>query len=289
MRLTVLVDNNTLIDRYFYGEPGVSYFIETEEKKVLFDTGFSDLFIQNAQKLQKDLLDLDYLVLSHGHIDHTGGLGSLLKLFTEKTFENSAAGCSGTTELKRAKLVAHPSVFTRKFLSEGGEIGTIVNKSTLSLFFDMILRKKPVFLTDHLVFLGEIERNSTFEAQYPVGKTLEKGTLCDDFLLDDSALVYISGKGLVIITGCSHSGICNIIEYARKVTGVDRVLDIIGGFHLLGPSENQIEETVSYIKRINPAKLHACHCTDLSSKMRLSTVTDMGEVGSGLILEYPER
>ena len=74
MKITVLVDNNTIIDRYLSGEPGVSYLLETSGKTILFDTGYSDMFIQNAKKLKIDLLNIDYLVLSHGHIDHTGGL-----------------------------------------------------------------------------------------------------------------------------------------------------------------------------------------------------------------------
>jgi len=76
--MNVLVENNTLIDLYFKGEPGVSYYLEADGKKILFDTGYSDLFIENAKKMDIDLLDLDYLVLSHSHLDHTWGLQHLI-------------------------------------------------------------------------------------------------------------------------------------------------------------------------------------------------------------------
>ena len=85
-----------------------------------------------------------------------------------------------------------------------------------------------------------------------------------DFLPDDSALVYNGREGLIIITGCSHAGICNIISQARKITGVDRVADIIGGLHLLEPPAEQLQATVDYLKKIKLSRLHACHCTDFN-------------------------
>ncbi|MCK4458652.1 MAG: MBL fold metallo-hydrolase, partial [Methanosarcinales archaeon] len=95
-----------------------------------------------------------------------------------------------------------------------------------------------------------------------------------------------SPEGLVIVTGCSHTGICNIIEYAKKVCGDDRVVDIIGGFHLLDPSEEQLQGTLEYMKELQPETVHASHCTDLNSKMVLSRVVDIREVGVGLRLVY---
>jgi 7,8-dihydropterin-6-yl-methyl-4-(beta-D-ribofuranosyl)aminobenzene 5'-phosphate synthase len=92
---------------------------------------------------------------------------------------------------------------------------------------------------------------------------------------------------LVIITGCSHAGICNIVEYARKVCGDSRVVDVIGGLHLLDPSQSQLEGTLSYLAKLNLSGLHACHCTDLASKIALSSVAPLQQTGVGLTLQYP--
>ena len=103
MKVTVLVDNNTLIDHYFFAEPGLSLLIEDDETTVLFDTGYSDIFLKNAFKMEKDLTNLDYLVLSHNHLDHTWGLEPLVKYFTELKIEKRV--------FNRPSLVAHPEVF----------------------------------------------------------------------------------------------------------------------------------------------------------------------------------
>ena len=285
MKLTILVDNNTIIDRYLSGEPGVSYLIETEDIKILFDTGYSDMFIQNAKKLNINLLDIDYLVLSHGHIDHTGGLDPLLKLYAEESFEHIALK-GRSIKRKKPNLVAHPDTLLRKYIPDTVEIGTFIGKENLYPFFDLNLNRSPVKITEKLLFLGEIERKNNFEALEPIGKTVIKGQESPDFLLDDSAMVYASEKGLVIITGCSHAGICNIISYAQKITGISKIVDVIGGFHLLDPPEMQMKETTSFIKNIKPETMHACHCTDLHSKIKLSNVVKLEEVGSGLVLEY---
>ena len=278
MKLTVLIDNNTLIDRYFLGEPGVSYLIEDEGTKVLFDVGYSDAFITNARKMSMDLLDVDSVVLSHGHMDHTWGLIPLIRLYSEGIVEN--------LQVKKPRLVAHPSALTGRRLGDLPEIGSLLSEDKLSGYFDMGLSREPVNLTERLVFLGEIERTNEFEANRPIGSVLEGGTLKDDFVADDSALAYKSPAGLVIITGCSHGGICNIIEYARKVCGDERVVDVVGGFHLLDPPEKQLKGTIEYLESLCPGSVHACHCTDLKSKIALSRVVDLKEVGVGLTLEY---
>lgn len=278
MKLTVLIDNNTLIDRYFLGEPGVSYLIEDEGKKILFDVGYSNAFITNAQKMAISLLDLDFVVLSHGHLDHTWGLQALIQLLTE--------GRNEELTVKRPSLVAHPAVHYTKAIGDYEEIGCLFSEDKLSKHFDLRLSKEPVHLTERLLFLGEIERGNDFEAKKPIGRVVVDQEEQPDNLLDDTALVYHSPKGLVIITGCSHAGICNIVEYAKRRCGDDRIIDIIGGFHLLEPSVEQLEGTVRYLQAQEPGSVHACHCTDLSSKIALSKVVNLKEVGVGLALEY---
>jgi 7,8-dihydropterin-6-yl-methyl-4-(beta-D-ribofuranosyl)aminobenzene 5'-phosphate synthase len=278
MKLTVLVDNNTLIDRYFYGEPGVSYFIQDEGKKILFDVGYSDAFIKNAQKMMNiRLLEVDFLVLSHGHLDHTWGLVPLIKLYTEAIIEK--------IDHKKPTLVAHPLALLTKTLNGLGEIGSIISKEKLSKHFELKLSEDPVWLTERLVFLGEIKRKNSFEAQSPIGK-VARDFEEDDYLMDDSALAYKSPGGLVVITGCSHAGICNIVEYAKMICEDDRIVDIVGGFHLLDPPAEQLQGTLEYMKKLQPTEVHACHCTDLNSKIALSRVANLKEVGVGLTLEY---
>ena len=278
MKLTVLIDNNTLIDRYFLGEPGVSYLIQENSKQVIFDVGYSNAFIINAQKMNLNLLQSDFILLSHGHLDHTWGLEPLLKLYTEAIIES--------VPCKRPTLIAHPDVFHTKSIDGLNEIGCTIPESKLKKHFDVDLTRTPFWLTDRLVFLGEIERTNDFENQEPLGEIHLKEGSRPDFLLDDTALAYKSENGLIIITGCSHSGMCNIIEYAKKVCSQDKVIDVIGGFHLMQPSQEQMDKTLEYFRKLHPNELHACHCVDLDSKIALSRVAKVKEVGVGLSIEY---
>jgi 7,8-dihydropterin-6-yl-methyl-4-(beta-D-ribofuranosyl)aminobenzene 5'-phosphate synthase len=278
MKLTILVDNNTFIDRYFYGEPGLSYFIQDGDTNILFDTGYSDIFIQNARKMNVDLNNINYVVISHGHNDHTWGLYHLVKLYTEDSGEK--------IKYNRPDLVAHPLAFQDKFTSENEQIGSLLSEKKLGRHFNMSLSKEHLWLTDKFVFLGEIERSNQYENKIPIGKVKHNGKIVDDYMFDDSALVYKSPKGLVIITGCSHSGICNIIEYAKKICKDDRIVDVIGGFHLLDPSKELLRNTCDYIKQSNTNQIHAGHCTDLKSKIELSKICEVMEIGVGLVVEY---
>jgi 7,8-dihydropterin-6-yl-methyl-4-(beta-D-ribofuranosyl)aminobenzene 5'-phosphate synthase len=137
-----------------------------------------------------------------------------------------------------------------------------------------------------LLYLGQIERLNDYEAQQPIGTVHLNGKDIPDMILDDTALAYRADQGLVVITGCSHSGICNIVEYARKLTGVRKIVDIIGGFHLLDTPEKQMGETKAFFEALAPERVYACHCTDLKAKIELAQVVNVQEVGSGLSLEY---
>jgi len=276
VKLTVLVDNNTLIDRYFLAEPGVSYFIELDGLKILFDTGCSDIFMQNAAKMGIDLFDVDGVVLSHAHLDHTWGLQALIQAYAERQFEGRPA--------KRPSLVAHPTVFDRRVMPGVGDIGCLVSQETAGRYFDLHLTARPHWLHPDLAFLGEIERANDFEARAPIGRIWQNGIEADDYILDDSSLAYRSPHGLVIISGCAHAGICNTVAQAMQICGDNRIADIIGGFHLLDPVPEQLRQTVVQLSAWRPQKLHACHCTDLKSRIALSKVSDLEEVGVGLEL-----
>jgi 7,8-dihydropterin-6-yl-methyl-4-(beta-D-ribofuranosyl)aminobenzene 5'-phosphate synthase len=277
MKLTVLVDNNTLIDRYFFAEPGISLYIEEGGKRILLDVGYSDIFIKNAQKMNIDLRILDYVVLSHGHLDHTWGLDPLVRLYSESQIEGLPH--------KRPTILAHPLTFFSKKFDEM-EIGSLISRDKLSKNFPVKLSKDPIWLTERILFLGEIERKNDFEGKKPLGSIIKPEGEEPDYLYDDTALAYKSPQGLVIITGCSHSGICNIVEQAKEICKEERVIDIVGGLHLLDPSKEQLQGTLEYLRKLKPKQMHACHCTDLQSKIALSKVVNLKEVGVGLVLEY---
>lgn len=227
MKLSVLSDNNTIIDKYYLGEPAVSYYIECGGKKFLFDVGYSDVYIRNAQKMEIDLSELDFVVLSHAHNDHTGGL----RVFPKQE--------------KKPILVAHPQIFEpRQF--DNMDIGSPFSAFEARQLFDLELTDKPFKIAPSLLFLGQIERSNDFENKKAIGFITHEGENKPDFLLDDSALVYVGKKGLSIITGCSHAGICNIIEYAKKVTGEKKIHSVLGGFHLLASDSEQLQRTVEY-------------------------------------------
>jgi 7,8-dihydropterin-6-yl-methyl-4-(beta-D-ribofuranosyl)aminobenzene 5'-phosphate synthase len=278
--LTVLVDNTTLTDRYFSGEPGLSFLIETDGKKILFDTGYSDLFLQNAQKMGINLLDLDMVVLSHGHLDHSGGLFPLIRHMTRSIIEGFP--------VKKPLLVAHPWCFYPRPKSPVPDTGTVLSEQELSRFFDVITTTIPRHLTTNLVFLGEIERAFKFEQVDPGTRKIimPDGAAKEDRILDDSALAFRTSEGLVIITGCSHAGICNIVEQAKTVCGNSRVIDIIGGLHLLSPEPSRLKKTAEYLRDLQLKSLHACHCTSLSSKIVLAGYCPVQEVGTGMKLEW---
>lgn len=267
MKLTVLTDNNTYIDRYYLGEPAVSYYIEDEGTKVLFDAGYSDVYLRNAEALGIDLCAVDAIVLSHGHNDHTRGL----------TFFPQTAD--------RKHVYAHPLAFEQKE-ADGLDIGSVLSREQMSERFELHLSAEPVRISEHLLFLGEIERTTDFENLQSIGSRLVCGRPVPDYLPDDSALVYESTEGIYIITGCSHAGICNILEYAKKVTGRSRICGVIGGFHLMDAQSVQLRKTVDYFARADIRSLYPCHCTCFAAKAAIHASSPVIETGVGLTLHW---
>ncbi|MBQ1508249.1 MAG: MBL fold metallo-hydrolase [Erysipelotrichaceae bacterium] len=241
MKAVILTDNRTIIDSYYLGEPAFSLYLECDGKKILFDTGYSDVFLRNAGKMGIDLSGLDAVVLSHGHNDHTGGL----RFLTGR------------------KLIGHPDVFEYKE-DQGLSVGSPVSlKEAEERFTEVLLAKEPYRISEHLLYLGEIPRIHGFES-VPVGHRIVNGQKEDDHCLDDSALVYEEEGGIFVFTGCSHSGLCNILDRAKKLTGKTRILGILGGFHLLQKDE-RMKKTVDYLKGEEIDTLYPCHCIGLDA------------------------
>lgn len=241
MEIAVLSEN-CASDLNFGAEWGLSLFVKTNDKKILFDTGRSRLYIHNAQRLKLSLKQTDFIVLSHHHEDHTKGI----QYYPFNT---------------RKKIICHPSLLTK--LPET-EFDKIEND------FELLSSKKPLELSKNIFFLGEIPRETNFE----------KGRYEQDEMLDDSAIVIKSDKGLVVISGCSHAGICNICKYAKKVTGT-KLYAVIGGFHLFEDDPEAIKGTLSYFKTEKITFLFPMHCIDFPTLLKFHTTFHCKKYSSG--------
>ena len=258
MELLVLVDNNTYIDVDAAGEPGTSFYLEDGEQSILFDMGITDIFLKNAAFFGVDLSKVTKAAFSHGHYDHTRGMTHWM----------------AQPYAERIPIVAHPDSFTVR--SEASrDIGSPVSTRQVQARCPLTLSREPVQLSKNIVFLGEIPRVTDFE----------EGGLNGDPLLDDTALACRTEKGLVLVTGCSHSGICNIIERAKEVCGDSRIAGVIGGFHLFSLSP-QLEKTVDYFEKNGISNLYPCHCVSFEARAYLHSRIPIKEVAVGFSLSF---
>lgn len=275
MKLTVLIDNNTIIDRQYYGEPGLSLFLEEEDQHILFDVGYSSMFLHNAEAMGIDLRTITTVVLSHGHNDHVGGLPALAEFCIRENV--------------RPKLIAHPKAFEKKWWKNKDEsieeIGMNVEKGILNQAFNVIKSSVPIPLSNHLVFLGEIPRHNLCGIK-SVGLVENNGNMIPDFVEDDSAVVFTGTEGISIITGCSHSGILNVIDYAKEITGAQDINIILGGFHLLGDNKDTLGAISEGIASYSPQEVYPCHCTDLNAKIAINNSVSVNDVGVGTTIDF---
>ncbi len=232
----------------------VRTFLAGESHTVLLDAGLSSVAVPfNLEALGIDPADIEEMALSHGHLDHFGALYPLLEMLPRKPIP----------------LVLHPDVFTSprylKF-SEEFRVGfpELKREELERAGAEPVITRDPYPMGgDTVLFLGEIERETDFEKGMPTAYCVKDGVEQWDPISDDTALaMLLRGKGLVILSGCAHSGIINTVRHARKVTGVEEVHAVIGGFHLSGPSfEPIIGRTIEEMRVFSPSYLVPTHCT----------------------------
>ena len=256
-RLTILCENSVGVPFDVIGEHGFACFVETERGDYLFDTGQGFGILPNAMALGKDLKKIDAVMISHGHYDHTGGLPAVLKL-------------RGTVPVH-----GHPDMFVERFFEFGGKrraIGIPFRRSWLeSLGADFRLDAGMTEVGQGVFLTGEIPRKTPFEkGDANMTARMEDGRVVDpDPILDDLSMVVDSEKGLILVLGCAHAGMVNIIEHVMARTGRDRIHAIIGGTHLGFSSEAQFDETLKAIDRYHIEKLGVSHCTGLMKASQL--------------------
>lgn len=231
-------------------------------RKVLFDFGFSEQgAFQNARTLGVDLAEIEAMALSHGHMDHHGGLSAFAERLGAKGIE----------------LVLHPAAFRdSRYLRLSEERRLRLPAPDRDRLEQAGVRVVPsaaprLMLDGGLLFLGEIPRKTEFERGMPKARYEEDGAEKFDPIEDDSAVAaHIRGKGLVVLSGCAHSGIVNTVAYAREVTGVERIFAVMGGFHLTGTDfEPIIETTAEALKAFDPRYVVPTHCTGRKASVHI--------------------
>jgi 7,8-dihydropterin-6-yl-methyl-4-(beta-D-ribofuranosyl)aminobenzene 5'-phosphate synthase len=259
MKLTILTENTA--SARFKAEHGLSYLIEHDDIKLLFDTGHSEIFLHNAQSLGIDLSQVNTVVLSHGHWDHGDGL----RYINEK------------------KLICHPDVFQKRYRKGGDEhIGLDLSEKELKNKFDILYTRLPYEISENIIFLGEVPRINNFEGQSTTFVLEDKK---DDFVIDDSGLVIKLDDEIIIISGCAHSGVCNMVEHAKSITGINKIRAVIGGFHLKH-NNLQTQETIKYLKTQDIKEMYPSHCTELPALSAFYNEFKIKQLKSGMILNF---
>jgi 7,8-dihydropterin-6-yl-methyl-4-(beta-D-ribofuranosyl)aminobenzene 5'-phosphate synthase len=261
LRLAIVVENSALFgNSSVWAQHGLSIFLDLdygrERMKLLLDTGAcSEVMLHNADALHIDLKSLDLICLSHGHHDHTGGLMGVLQRVNG-----------------RICIIAHPDIFAPKLKAQhilrfiGPPFSRAEAETAGAIMLDC---RGPATIAPGVMTTGEVTRLETFEKVAGFW-TVKDGQYCEDHIPDDQALaINIEGKGLAVITGCAHAGIFNTIKHAQKITRVEKLYAVIGGFHLAGADEKRIEATAEALRRLDPAILRPGHCTGQKAICRL--------------------
>ncbi|MBR4120089.1 MAG: MBL fold metallo-hydrolase [Bacteroidales bacterium] len=243
IKVTTLVENSVK-GRGLLAEHGLSILIEANGKLILFDTGASDLFINNANVLSKNIEEVDYLILSHGHSDHTGGLKSFLNLNT------------------KAQIICKREILTPKFRGKRENGICDIENIDLSrfIFIDKIAEiTKDIFVIPNIKIINTVDTHfSDFEIK------TEKGRIPDIF--DDELFIVIKKDNKIsLLSACSHRGITNIITSAREYFPLQKIKYLVGGFHLVDSLPIDTQNIIEYLKSDIPESIGVCHCTGLDS------------------------
>ena len=249
---------------------GFSAWIDVDGFKFLFDVGQEDCFIQNANILGIDLNQVKCIVLSHGDYDHGNGL-KFLKLN------------------RTVPLICHPDFeLYRKSKRTGNFDGLNQTKEELSKKYDIQLSRKSFEVSNNLYFLGQIKRNSFETANLPMVD--ENGN--DYQHLDDTGVAIKTKAGIIVVAGCSHSGICNIVSQAQRVSGDKRVLAVVGGFHLKKINE-QTDKTIEFFLKNKVQNIILGHCTSNEVceyfKQKLGGKINVEIISTGSEFEFDEK
>lgn len=260
MKVTVVIDNSVPIhsSRPFLGEHGLSMLLDIGDKRLLVDTGQTAAVVHNLALLGVALRSVDAIVLSHGHYDHTGGLPHVLE----------RAG-------KRLPVYVHANAFGEKYSDSRGErrfVGIPMRKERLlALGADFQQVVAPLEWLPGLWISGTVPRVTAFETgdAHLLAPDAAKGCDCQDPLEDDMALFCRTSLGLVVISGCTHSGLVNVVRHGLNLTGCNRLHGWIGGTHLGPASETQQEATLTQLLDFAPDFVAANHCTGFRMMARL--------------------
>ncbi|MBE5757623.1 MAG: MBL fold metallo-hydrolase [Clostridiales bacterium] len=226
----------------FKGEGGLSVLVEAFGNMFLLDTGYSNLFLHNANLLGVDLSKINVVVLTHGHSDHTNGIPYL---------------DDGKS------IILHPASFKDRWSIRKKEyVGLPMSEEKLKEKHNVFTTKDPVEFFPNCYFLGEIPMVVDFEKNGNFSTTLDEQLTQKDFTEDDSGVAINTEQGLVVMTGCGHRGVCNTIEHAKNVTGQKKIYAVFGGFHLrnLIKQKDVIDSTIEYFKQNDIKELYLGHC-----------------------------